>query len=520
MKDEDKLRDMLSRIRVDTLYPSISEREHPLQRRIKEGAKLAVQQMEYVRLMEDRMKDVEKRLKSIENKGVEPEPPAPPGKTNQPRDMIVGIKRMTWQEYLPTDPNATNKLTDPFTAVQHKRRHEFAGQLPYHLIDVVTSGMNQPERLGKEQISKPATGPLDPAAPGPTTADQDSAIDDLPSVQPDRIRINSTLLLRALMKITKTHFSLARFDNESTLQDQVILKPFKVFVAFEQEIRDEIDRLEKLHNRDTNHSESEAPETAGIQGQTPLTPPSTDSNVPLDMPVSSSRKDSAGSIGDESKNATMDASVDVKENESSSLESRRCFEELKVLRELLDKDLKRTFELRRQIKDGSARSIAFQDLWHLFPLGSEIVTNSSNGQSQTYRVLNVSGGRPFLCTRYEVDMEPLDPFSSGREVPKFDILSYFYDSDGKELGACQQLHTIKSYEGTKAITSLPCFPIIYSKQHRGVKTRDFFIERGKRVLELTRNTDVVHKRYNGLTLGIDELREEVRQSLRIARVTY
>lgn len=96
------------------------------------------------------------------------------------------------------------------------------------------------------------------------------------------------------------------------------------------------------------------------------------------------------------------------------------------------------------------------------------------------------------------------------EVPKFEILSYFYGFDGKELGAYQQLHTTKSYDGNKAITSLPCFPIKYSKHSRGVGLRDFFIGRGKRFLELTRQAEVVYKRYNVLTLVMDELREEVR----------
>ena len=110
-------------------------------------------------------------------------------------------------------------------------------------------------------------------------------------------------------------------------------------------------------------------------------------------------------------------------------------------------------------------------------------------------------------------MERWDSASKGRDLPKFEILSYFYSSDGKELGACQQLHTIKSYDGNKAITSLPCFPIIYSKNSRGMKPRDFFIERGRRYIELTRKPEVAHKRYNGLTLAMDELREEVRPIL-------
>lgn len=77
------------------------------------------------------------------------------------------------------------------------------------------------------------------------------------------------------------------------------------------------------------------------------------------------------------------------------------------------------------------------------------------------------------------------------------------------------MHTIKPYDGNKAIISLPCFPIIYLKHSHGLRPRDLLIERGKRFVELTRQTEVVHKRYNGLTQGMDELRQEVRWTLHI-----
>ena len=121
--------------------------------------------------------------------------------------------------------------------------------------------------------------------------------------------------------------------------------------------------------------------------------------------------------------------------------------------------------------------------------GSPGLFSSLNGQSQTYRILNASGGRPLLCSRYDAQMDPKE-MSTESEVPKFEILSYFYGFDGKELGACQQFHTTKSYDGNKAITSLPCVPIRYSKHSRGVGLRDFFIGRGKRFLELTRQAEV------------------------------
>ena len=508
---------ILRQIRTQTLNPKLAEEQAPLQKRIKKGAKLAVQQMEYIRLMEDRMKSMEKRLRLIENKGVEPEPPAPPpGVTNQPTDFIMDAYHMTFQEYIPKDPNQGIKLADPFMNIQHKRRYEFPGQHPYHLIGVVVGDATQPERLGKDQTTKSTADGLDAAPPGHDFSDQDLAIKDLASVQPERIRINSPLLLQALQKITTATFSYSQFDDSiHELQDQVILRPFKLFVTFEQEIRDEIDRLEKIHFRKSSESDPEAPEGAKDDAQSPPAQSSNDTGVLPNLAQESDRELLNNRNDQGFPNAVVDASVDGNNEEVPLLESSRCLEQLLVLRGLLDKELKPTFDLRRQIRDGSARSVAFQDLWHLFPLGSVVVSNGVNGQSQTFRVLNVTGGRPFLCNRFEADMDPLDPMSSGREVPKFDILTYSYEFDGKELGACQQLHTIKAYDGLKAITSLPCFPIIYSKYSRRLKPREFFIERGKRFLELTRSKDIVHKRYNGLTLAMDELREEVRQPLNV-----
>lgn len=281
-------------------------------------------------------------------------------------------------------------------------------------------------------------------------------------------------------------------------------------MTHEREIRNETDRLETMHMHDRNDYKAEAPETTNGENKVPPSQSIPDS---LDkIPASSGQDHSIGSQADNNLHSTKDASVDGENENILPLNSFRCLEALRVLRELLDNDLRPTFDLRQQIRDGVARNIAFQDLWHLFPLGGEIVSNGSNGQNQVYRILDVSGGRPFLCERNLASMEPWDSASKGRDLPRFDILSYMYNSDGKDLGACQQLHTIKSYDGNKAITitSLPCFPIIYSKNSPGVKPRDFFIERDRRYIELTRKMDVVHKRYNGLTLAMDELREEVR----------
>lgn len=498
-------------IRTDTLWPKRFEEREPLRERIREAPKRVVQYMAYTRLMEDRVADLEKRLRRIEKQPETVVPP--PERIDRPIDSIIlDLKRTSLQEYLPTRPN-----TEPIGSIEpvnHRRRHEFPGQLPYHLIDVVFSASHQHERLSKDQGTKLLAGPPDLAVPA-----QEPTTNDGKFVPPERIRINSVLLLNALRDITSCIVSFNKLPNreEVELQDQVILRPFKLLVTHEKEIRNKIDELEDIHMNHGSEHKLEAPESA--EGENP---PSQSITDPLHKVSESSGQDhSVSSEADNNVHTTTDASVDGEIKEISPLKSLRCLQELRVLRELLDNDLRPTFDLRKQIRDGVARSIAFQDLWHLFPIGSEIVDSNEptglvTGQNQVYRILDVTGGKPFLCGRNLADMAPWDSASQGRDLPKFEILSYFYNSDGKELGACQQVHTIKSYDGNKAITSLPCFPIIYSKNSRGMKPRDFFVERGRRYIELTRKTDIVHKQYNGLTLAMDNLREEVRPTSNVA----
>ena len=490
--DENYIRKGLDRIFWGTLFP---EENDPIEERINEAPRRAVQQMEYTKFMDDRMRRLEERLRLLENRGVEPKLPTLKENQVQLADFKMGIKRMTFEEYLPLDPNPG--IMSSSKKIKHKRRHEFPGQLPYHLIDVVFSAADLSERLSKDSDTMLTGGPSHPtksrfgiSSPTPTTLDGQF-------VQPERIRINSTVLLEALQRITSLEFSKSWIGDEEELRDQVILRPFKLFVAFEQEIRDEIDRLEKIHMRSSNDSIPEAPEMVSCEGQ--------DTSVPHNEPEDLSRKHRDDLTNDKSRNSK--AHVTATE---SPLESKQCLEAMLSLRELLDKDLKPTFDLRKQIKEGVIRSIAFQDLWHLFQIGDEIVSNNSDGQYQIYRVLNVSGGKPFLCSRRDAKMETLESSSNPSDLPKFEILSFYYGYDGKELGACQQLHTIKSYDGSKAIASLPCFPIIYSRNSQELKSREFGIGRGRRFIELIRETDVVHKRYDGRTLAMDELREEVR----------
>tara|TARA_R110002060_G_scaffold5040_6_gene7800 strand:- start:620 stop:1039 length:420 start_codon:yes stop_codon:yes gene_type:complete len=60
--------------------------------------------------------------------------------------------------------------------------------------------------------------------------------------------------------------------------------------------------------------------------------------------------------------------------------------DLKLLLEFLDVDLKSTLELRGKIRDGTATTIEYEDLWHLFKLGDNVIQQS--GMCKVYRVIN------------------------------------------------------------------------------------------------------------------------------------
>ena len=247
----------------------------PLRERIKKAPKRVLQQMAYTQFMEDRINDLEKRLLEIENREIRPVPSATrPEKKNKPADPILGLKRMNFQEYLPTDPNTGNKTREN-VFIEHKQRHEFR-QAAYHLIDVVVSATPQPERLGKGQSTKPPAGALGPTTPSLASSPQDPTISDGQFVQPERICINSGLLLNAVEVITDVTFTKSHHNGERQLLSQVILRPFKLLVLYEREIRDEVIRLEKKHMPDHNESRGGAPEMTQSKGRGPLPQPTTD----------------------------------------------------------------------------------------------------------------------------------------------------------------------------------------------------------------------------------------------------
>ena len=223
-----------------------------LKQRIKKAPKRLAQQAQYAKLVEDRLADVEKRLKEMESQrpaisedegndeGItDPASADSRATTPEPKEKyseILGINRVTFEQYKPnksSDPRPSRAQLD----FQHDSDLIIMPELPQrHLIDVVVPHTSATESFLSSSGVKPAgvstaakVSPRDAAAEG-------LAVKNAQNIVPDRIRINSGLLLNELENITGQKFTSPRIE-QPNWRNQVILKPFKLLVMYEQEIR-------------------------------------------------------------------------------------------------------------------------------------------------------------------------------------------------------------------------------------------------------------------------------------------
>lgn len=161
--------------------------------------------------------------------------------------------------------------------------------------------------------------------------------------------------------------------------------------------------------------------------------------------------------------------------------------------------------------EGDTPKIPFSDLWYLFQPGQEII--KIHPMPRVYRVLNAVGGRPRL---YPGEAETENP--QRRLLPEVNDLvvdCFALDYDGKEFGPVGYSFHIEPYEGTRAVTDLPIYPLIFASKDQ----EDALVERGRKFEELTRPS---HREYQGLSLkeGDDfDTVEEVGDHNNIPRLT-
>ena len=505
--------------------PTTGPARRRFKRRVAKVNQRLTQQADYVELVEDRLADLEQRLEKMEGRkshivkdddasstsvvySSRPMTPEPMKKY----ENILGINRMTFEQYKPTKP------ADPRPTYSPDGKHRFGPTVfpespPRHIIEVVVPHNSTSEiSLTTSGSRVPGLGTVAGVSPKDAVV-EGLASRDSPQIisVPERIRINSALLLDTLELITKLNFSRTRFaGHDGELKTQVILRPFKSLVTYESDIRKHLEflknKLALLHAQD-----SVSPSAVEPSGEL--------SAVSLATEVSSPRLD--GPSGSKSprreRPTTKSAETSAIAAKENLEELERCIQELQILVELLDNDLKPVFDLREQIEKGDIISIAFHDLWHLFRIGGEIRANEGP-HSQVYRIVDIRGGRAALCSRSDSEGKKIElrddvEALAGAYAPRtFTINCFCFGFDGKHLGPVQRFFDIEPYEDTKPVTSLPVYPVEISRADDGDLNRDNFIIRGKKFIELTKDeSSVVHRSYHGLSMGLEQLREEVRK---------
>lgn len=291
------------------------------------------------------------------------------------------------------------------------------------------------------------------------------------------MRIHSILLIKILAKITAVPIDVEHL---------VILRPFKLLIIYDREIREFLDGLEeKWKGIALTHTEASGSNTTKSTHNGHITDNSSRGH---------------GDRGPEMVSVSLgpQSVADVTDDgdpEDLGLDSEAALKRLRVLVRFMDHYI--DLPIKKLVNDPSP-NVYFADLWHLFRPGDEIYSPAARfqgGQSQAFRVIHTSGGRNYLMG-VDVDFgnsnEDWDSYHE--KISPFTITCVHVGFDGKEFVPTQTSFEIREYTRTRLITSLfPC-PLRYAENATLLKRE--LRERGKRYLELVQ---VKHNHYTGLT---------------------
>ncbi len=419
-----------------------------LETRKKAAPKRVRQHFEYIKLMEDRMQFLEKKVKILSK-----EPEQPP-ESVPPPSLILSSCEMTWSEF--KSPSARKHVIDVLLGDPHvdMRRTRFHSQISHAMsrhLSVETVAF-QP-RLSQD-------------------------VSEIRSLLPERIRINSSLVIKILTKITAVPIDVEHF---------VILRPFKLLINYDREIREFLDGLEEKWKGITlTHTEASGSNT---------TKPAHNGNTAANSSRGQGGRD-AEMASDSLGSQNVAGVTDDGDLEDLSSDSEAALKRLRVLVRFMDHYI--DLPVKKLVNDPSP-NVYFADLWHLFKPGEEIywpAARFQGGQIQAFRIIHTSGGRKYL-----MGVEPEDSKNSNEDwdsyhekISPFTVTCVYVTFDGKEFSGVQTSFEIREYARTRLITSLfPC-PLKYAENSALLKRE--LRERGKRYLELVQEK---HNHYTGLT---------------------
>ncbi|QGA16033.1 hypothetical protein EYB26_003700 [Talaromyces marneffei] len=304
----------------------------------------------------------------------------------------------------------------------------------YYSIEIP---LNEPTHTDIMLISKEDPISQDKRNPGP---DQDHP--PRPERLPERIRISSQRL-GCFLGYEFANGSLAFGAGYSDLS---ILRPFKLLIYLDKQLRARVQALEKLHTEfqqgDLSHyDEKTAIHTDWIRGNW--------KGTPYDL------KDLTGILKD-----------------------CRC------LFEFIDKQL---IPEQTRLAAGP-ETVRFSDLWFLFPQGSLVYVKDSSVPQKIWKVIQASGGRRAMSGQFESN-EYQFPFTS------FQLDCYYLDHNGTCFVQSQRTFQINEFDGEQPVVSLSVLPFIVAERDTDLVNKQALLERGRQFVQCTQK--VSHLEFSG-----------------------
>ncbi|KAF7930127.1 hypothetical protein EAE99_004320 [Botrytis elliptica] len=282
---------------------------------------------------------------------------------------------------------------------------------------------------------------------------------------PERIKIVSKSLFEDLSFISDSFASMDYTDVGIT-----ILRPYKILLHCETKIRDRLAKLEENQSSKKDERKTCSPQN----DDETISASQTDILQPENTQPTSKQDDHILGEGEGVDNNDIREAL-----------------QLRCVLNFIDTKIQPKLKL---LNGNTFQDISFNDLWHLYKPGDEVIDQA---ERQAFRVIRVE--TPVHdSTRFYKDS---DEQSSEKS---FQIYCVYIDFDGKFLGPVSVDFSISRYDGEKPIRSLPIFPFRFARQKID---RDQLIERGRMLLDIT---TVKSMYYMGMTVDTkDEVDSQV-----------
>ncbi|CAD6588462.1 MAG: hypothetical protein ASARMPREDX12_003343 [Alectoria sarmentosa] len=509
-----------------------SDSDESLEGRILRAPKQRRNMTRYALLMEDRVKALESKVRSLEG-DKKPSQSSSVHTTAVKKDPLEKFKLL----------NSINRVSD----TDYKKKDQ------RHVIDVLVSD-NMDVVLDKDHQSD-TPGTQKPAS---------RLVDTTTTTIPERIRINCGRLLVELDGVTEQE------------TENVFLAPFTFFATYEQKIREHVAVLEKKSRGEdvaidsgdgaeeasaidtdkktpaqsqqqpqtsgdaVNDAESEKPPNADLESQTGGKSAEAANGAETTHGLDQDEEeeiDEGDLLGEDILAVVEDCQVSrhkavkalkkegfswyractelrrsmTKEELKRAEASKATFllQSWKTMIAVMDNDLRPKMELCSRISKKTLKEISYEDLGYLFKPG-DVVLASEDQRLQALAVLATTGGRKLLhdsqVRRPTGDEEPESFFHTSGGHSPFVVDCFYYDFDGTNFGAILRSITIPKYEGRAPVNRLAVYPESLS----GDANRDLKLvlaERGRKFVQLCSLSKIAHRTYTGRTL--DDPPEEV-----------